>query len=333
MTTPAAFTPRALTTAVNLMKPAPTKVLDKVFATKKRQLSDTFTWDVKTGTEGLLPNIRVSAEATIRGGIGRKNVTCKAPRYASKELITAADLNEMRKFGDAVYPELLMNRVAEEQYDMRVDIDLTREFQAVKALSGQVVDKDGNVLVDYNLPEAHTPTLTSTALWTDEESDPIGNIRAWRKLIEQNGGPVTGFAAFCGSAAMTALINNVSVRGLLAFQAGQQIAETGGIARLAGVASIEEYFGSYLDSAGTRHDLIPEDVFALVGIGSQVAAELFAPVVDFKATGGVGKGTQADIFFSKMWENEDPSGQWIKVESRPLPVLFQPLCVVWAEVV
>ena len=95
------FSPRALTTAVNLMKPAPTKVLDKVFSNKKRQLTDTFSWDVKASTEGLLPNISVSAEATVRGGIGRKNLTCKAPRYAEKEFISASDLNEMRKFGDA----------------------------------------------------------------------------------------------------------------------------------------------------------------------------------------------------------------------------------------
>lgn len=327
------FSPRALTTAVNLMKPAPTRVLDVVFANKKRQLVDTFSWDVKAGTEGLLPNIRVSAEATVRGGIGRKNLTCKAPRYAEKQFIGASDLNDMRKFGDSSYPELLKERIADEQFDMRQTIDLTREFQAVKALSGQVVDKDGNVIVDYDLPAAHTPTLTGTALWTDEASNPIGNIRAWKKLITQNGGPVTGFAAFCGSDAMTALINNESVRGLLGYQAGQQIAETGGISRLGGISSIEEYFGSYLNSSGARLDLIPEDVFALVGLGPQVAAELFAPVIDLQAPGGVGKGQAADIFFSKMWEVQDPSGQWIKVESRPLPVLFQPLCVVWAVVV
>ncbi|MGE4402843.1 MAG: major capsid protein [Desulfobulbus sp.] len=327
------FSPRALTTAVNLMKTAPTRVLDVVFGNKKRQMSDTFSWDVKTGTEGLLANIRVTEEATVRGGIGRKNLTCKAPRYASKELITAAELNDMRKFGDAAYPELLKERIAEEQFDMKQTVDLTREFQACKALSGQVVDKDGTVIVDYNLPAAHKPTLTGTALWTDAASDPIGNIRAWKKLIGQNGGPVTGFAAFCGSLAMTALINNKNVRELLGYQAGQQIAETGGIARLAGVANIEEYFGSYLDSTKTRHDLIPEDVFALVGLGPQVSAELYAPVVDLKAPGGVGKGKEADIFFSKMWEVEDPSGQWIKVESRPLPVFFQPLCVVWGKVV
>lgn len=327
-----AFSPRALTTAVNLMKTAPTRVLDKVFARKKRQLTDNFEWDVKTGTEQLLPNIRVAAEASVRSGIGYKTLICKPPRYAEKEFISAADLNGMRKFGDAAYPELLKERVADEQFDMRQTIDLTREFQAVKALSGKVVDRDGATIVDYNLPDAHKPTLTLTARWTDAASDPIKNLRAWKKLIAQNGGPVTGFASFCGSGAMDALISNTNARELLKYMAGQQIAETGRIARLANI-EIEEYDGSYLDTSGTRHDLIPSNVFALVGLGPQVSAELFAPVIDLKAGAGVGKGQAAEMFFSKMWENEDPSGQWLKVESRPLPVFFQPLCVVWAVVI
>jgi len=328
---PEVFSSRALTMAVNLMRTAPTKVLDTVFSRKKRQLSGIFEWDVKTSSEHLLSNISVSAEATVRGGIGRKNITCRAPRYAEKEFISAADLNNMRAFGDAVAPELLKERVGDEQFDMKQTIDLTREFQAVKALSGQVVDKNGVVLVDYNLPAAHKPVLAGTALWTDAASDPIKNIRAWKKLIGQ-AGPVTGFAAFCGTGAMDALINNGSARELLKYTMGDQIAKEGRVAHLAGV-DIDEYDGSYLDGSGTRHDLIPSGVFALVGFGPDVAAELFAPVIDLKAPGGVGKGKEADIFFSKMWESEDPSGQWVKVESRPLPVFFRPLCVVYATVI
>ena len=298
---PEVFSSRALTMAVNLMRTAPTKVLDTVFSRKKRQLSGIFEWDVKTSSEHLLSNISVSAEATVRGGIGRKNITCRAPRYAEKEFISAADLNNMRAFGDAVAPELLKERVGDEQFDMKQTIDLTREFQAVKALS------------------------------TDAASDPIKNIRAWKKLIGQ-AGPVTGFAAFCGTGAMDALINNGSARELLKYTMGDQIAKEGRVAHLAGV-DIDEYDGSYLDGSGTRHDLIPSGVFALVGFGPDVAAELFAPVIDLKAPGGVGKGKEADIFFSKMWESEDPSGQWVKVESRPLPVFFRPLCVVYATVI
>jgi len=326
------FTPRALTIAVNLIKPVKTRVLDKVFSRKKRQLTSTFEWDIKYSSEKLMGSISTSAEATVRGGIGRKNVTCSAPRFAEKELISAADIENMRAFGKLQYPELLKERIGEEQFDMRMNVDLTREYMAVKALSGQVIDKNGKTLVNYNLPAAHKPVLAGAALWTDASSDPVKNIRGWKKLIGQQAGTITGWAAFCGSGVMDALINNDNARELLKYTAGKQIAEEGRIAHLAGV-DIDEYFGSYLDDSGDRQDMIPDDVFVLVGLGPDVAAELFAPVVDLKAATGVGKGKEAQIFFSKMWEVEDPSGQWIKVEARPLPVFFRPLCVVYAQVI
>ena len=326
------FTPRRLTMAINKMKPVKTLILDKVFKRKKRSLTSIFAWDVKTSANTLMESISTSAEATVRSGLGKIEVTCKAPRYAEKELITAADLVEMRKFGDAAAAELLKERVAEEQADIRASVDLTREFQAVKALEGIVVDKKGKILVDYKVPAEMKPVLAGAALWGDDASSPIKNIRAWKKQISRScGGVVTEFVAYCGSAAMDALIDNPNVLEKLKFVLGQQVAEEGRVARLAKV-SIEEYDGSYTDDDGVVHDMIPENVFALVGIVHDGAAELFAPVVDLDAPGGVGKGKEADIFFSKMWDVKDPSGKWIKVESRPLPVLTR-LIAVWAEVV
>ncbi len=321
-----------LTLAVNKMKPVATRVLDVVFKRKKRQLSSVFSWDVRTSTNQLMEAIAVTAEAVVRGGVGRTNVTCNAPRYSEKELISAADLVDMRKFGSATEAEFLKERIGEEQADMKANMDLTREFQAIKALEGKVVDKNGKTIVDFNFPAAHKPVLAGSALWTHADSDPIKNLRAWKKIITRScGGVVTGWQAFCGTDAMDALMNNASALEKLKFLAGKQIAEEGRIARLAKV-EIEEYDGAYTDSAGTVHDMIPANVFALVGLVPDGAAELFAPVVDLEAPGGVGKGKQADIFFSKMWDSKDPSGKWIKVESRPLPALMR-LVAVWAEVV
>ncbi len=326
------FTARMLTLTVNKMKPVKTPVLDKVFAKKKRQLTGIFAWDVKTATNNLMASIATSAEATVRGGIGKVEVTCSAPRYATKELISANDLADMRKFGSVTETELLKERVAEEQADMKANTDLTREFQAVKALSGVVVDKNGKQLVNFNVPAEMKPVLSGTALWADDASDPIKNLRAWKKLITQkSGGIVSEFVAYCGSGAMDALLNNPNILEKLKFYLGQQLAEEGRVARLAKV-SIEEYDGTYTDDNGVMHDMIPEDVFVLVGIVSDGAAELFAPVIDLDAPGGVGKGKEADIFFSKMWDEKDPSGKWIKVESRPLPVLTR-LIAVWATVI
>jgi major capsid protein E len=326
------FTVRVLTLAVNKMKPVKTIILDKVFKRKKRSLTGILAWDVKTSSNNLMESIATSAEATVRGGLGKVEVTCNAPRYATKELISADSIADMRKFGATAETELLKERVAEEQADMRANVDLTREYQAVKALEGVVVDKNGKVLVDYKFPAEMKPVLAGTALWTDPLSTPIKNLRAWKKIISRAcGGVVSEFVAYCGSGAMDALIDNPNVLEKLKFVLGQQIAEEGRVARLAKI-TIEEYDGTFTDDAGTVHDMIPDDVFVLVGIVYDGAAELFAPVIDLDAPAGVGKGKEADMFFSKMWDVKDPSGKWIKIESRPLPVLTR-LVAVWAKVI
>ena len=325
------FTNRVLTAAVNKMRPVKTRVLDLIFPRKKRQLTDLFAWDIKSSSERLLKNIRVSDAAQVTDKTGRKVITCQAPRFAEKRLIAAADLNGMRAFGEEAAPELLKERLADEQFDMRTDVDRTREFMAIKAVSGKVVDETGATIVDYNFPAAQKPVLAGAALWTDAASDPVKNIRAWKKYIGDRVG-VDRFVAICGAGVMDALINNDNARELLQYAAGKQIAEEGRIAHLAGV-DIDEYFGSYKDANGDRQQLMPDNVFCLVGIGPDTAAELYAPVVDLKASGGVGKGKEAQVFFSKSWEVEDPSGRWVKVEARPLPVLFQPECVIWGEVI
>ncbi len=322
---------RVLTMAVNKMKPVKTPVLDKVFSKKKRVLTEIFAWDVKTATNRLMESISTSAEATVRGGIGRVEVSCKAPRYAEKELISAADLADMRKFGSVTETELLKDRVAEEQADMKANVDLTREYQGVQALGGKVVDKNGKVLVDYKLPAEMKPTLAGNSVWTDEAATPINDLRAWKKIISQNcGGIVSGWVAFCGSDAMDALIENPSVIEKLKTSLGQQVAEEGRVTRLANIEIIE-YDGSYTDDAGHVHEMIPANAFVLVGLVADGSAEFYAPVVDLEAPAGVGKGKEADMFFSKMWDEKDPSGKWVKVESRPLPVLTRPISV-WATV-
>lgn len=321
---------RVLTAAINKMRPVKTPILDKVFGRKKRQLSSLFAWDIKSSAERILKNIRVHAPAQVTDKSDRKTVTCQAPRFAEKRPISAADLDQMRAFGKEAAPELLKERLADEQFDIRGDVDRTREFMAAKALSGQVVDESGAVLVDYHFPAEQKPVLVTTSRWNDPAGDPIKNVRAWKKYIAQRCS-VDRFVAFCGSGAMDALIANPNAQELLKYAAGKQIAEEGRIANLAGT-EIEEYFGSYKDASGAIQQMIPDNIFALVGVGPQTAAELYAPIVDLKAAGGVGNGKPGQVFFSKSWEVQDPSQRWVKGEARPLPALFMPEAIIWAQV-
>ncbi|MDH3975523.1 MAG: major capsid protein [Deltaproteobacteria bacterium] len=324
------FNYRTLTAGINKMRTVKTPVLDKVFGRKKRQLSSMFKWDIKSNAERILKNIKVSAPAQVQDKTGRKTVTCEAPRYAPKRFIATGDLDAMRAYGSEA-PELMKERVAEEQSDMKEDVDRTREFQAVEAIKGTVVDEEGNVIVSYNFSAEQMPVLAGIELWTDPASNPVKKIRGWKKWISHRV-TVDKFIAFCGSGAMDALIDNPKALELLKYNAGKQIAEEGRIASLAAV-DIEEYFGTYKNAAEDIIEMIPDDAFILIGLSAKAAAELFAPIADSKAAGGIGNGKPGQVFASKAWDEEDPDGKWIKAESRPLPVLFMPECVVYARVI
>jgi hypothetical protein len=326
------FRTRALTAAVNLIKPAPNRILSRLFTNKKMQVTDRFAWEIKTSSERIMKNIAVADPASVADLQGRKIVTTNAPRFAEKRLITAADLNAIRAFGSNAAPELMAERVRDELTDMRGKIDRTREFMAAKALSGQIVDDTGTVLVDFNFSGTQKPALTTTSRWSDPESKPLTKIREWKKLLEQAVGTVNEYVAFCNSNVMDAMLENPSLVEFLKYTVGSQVAQQGRIVNMAGV-SIEEYNGSYIDANGARQDLIPANYFVLVGVTSDATAELYAPCVDLKDPAGVGGGLPASVFFSKSWETEDPSGRWIKVEARPLPVLIRPECIIYAKVI
>jgi hypothetical protein len=332
------FKIRVLTAAVNeIMAPA-RKVYNKFFAGREHmEPSDRLAFDVITGSQKLLGNISIFAPATVTDKTGRKTITLTAPRLANKRMIHTAELNATRAFGDQVSVEMMKDRIARELKDMRNEHDRTLEFWACNALKGIIYDRDmSTVLVNYNMDATHTPTLEGTDLWTAAASDPIAKIRSWKRLIEDDSNAaITGWEAIVGFNAMSALLTNSSVLTLLKYEKGRRMAEEGDVERLAGVA-LEEYSGSYLDDAGGRQRFIGDDYFMLVGMCEDLTDVPYAPIVDDAAPGGVGNidaTGRGVMFFSKSWANEDPSGRWIKAETRPIPVLQRPGAVIYAKVV
>jgi len=314
--------PRTLITAINATKSNQTKIVDSIFSRKILQPNDRFYWEVKTGSETIMRNIKVNETALVTSQLGRTIVTCQAPRFAEKKMISDYDLMSIRAWGNATAFESMKKRIGDEHYDMKQKIDRTREFMAAKALAGQVTNEYGETLVDFNFASEHKPTPTDK--WDTANGDPIANIRAWQKLIGQKVGNISSWTAYCGFGVMNALLNNTNVTNLLQYQKGSQIAESGQITNLAGV-NIQEYYGSYVDKAGSYQDYIPNGAFILIGNVTDAFGELYAPIVDTDARG--------EMFYSRSWEEQDPRGRWLMVEARPLPVVFRPEAIVYATVI
>ena len=336
------FRIRVLTQAVNKMRTASTVLYDRFFRPRANmQSTDRLAFDIISGSEAVLKNISIYAPAEVTDKTSRKTVTLQAPRLAQKRFIHTSELNALRAYGAQASVEMMESRIARELMDMRAMHDRTLEYWAANALRGKIYDADGvTVLVDYGMATSHKPTLTGDDLWTSANSDPINRLRAFQQTIEDDSGaPITSWYGAVGSQVMDALLSHAGVRDLLKYTQGPQLATTGRVAGLAGV-ELEEYNASYLTTKTvgtttktTRKRFIEADHILLVGMTDDLVDCPYAPVVDSEAPGGVGNSGAGEMFFSKSWEEKDPSGRWVKTEARPLPVLQRPDCVIYAKVV
>lgn len=332
------FKIRVLTIAINAMMAPSMRIYNRIFRGKEHmEPSDRLAFEIISGSETVLKNISIYAPAQVTDKTSRKVITLTAPRLSQKRFIHTAELNALRAYGEQIGVEQMSNRIAREQKDMRGMMDRTLEFWAANALKGQILDADlSTVLVDYNMASTHKPTLTGTSLWTNADSNPIERIRTFKRLIEDDSGAnIDSWVAFLGYEVMDALLKHSAVLDFLKYDKGSQMAENGRIARLAEV-ELDEYNGSFLDASGARHRFIDSKYFMLIGLCDDIVDVPYAPIVDDDAPGGVGN-IDADgngaLYFSKSWKEEDPSGRWIKAETRPLPVLQRPGAVVYAKVV
>ena len=331
------FKTRVLTTAVNKMTTPSLNVFNRYFAGKaKMQTTSRLAFDIITGNEGILPNIATFEQATVTEKTGRKVVTMEAPRLAHKRLITAADLEDYRKVGDAFAPEMLAERIAREQTDMRGMIDRTIEAWACMALRGIIYDKDLTTeLVNYSLSGTHSVTKSGADAWTASTSTPRDDLRTWMRLIEdESRTTITGWRAYVGKSVMDALVEHADVKDFIVNQAGLQVLEAGRITKAFGW-TLEEYYGSWINDAGTRVRFVADNEILLIGECADLTDCPFAPIVDLNAPGGIGNVTTANktaMYFSKIWDVPDPSGKWLMVETRPLPVLQRPDAVIIATV-
>lgn len=329
---------RTLTTAMNNMESPDMRIFNKFFRPKlNMQPSSRLAFEVISGNNTVLGNISVTAPATVGSKTGRKVITLEAPRLAEKRIIHTAEVNNMRAYGEQFGLEMLKTRIAREMRDMRDKFDRTLEFWAAYALRGKIYDSDlTTILVDYNIDSDHVPTISGNDLWSAyTTASPVTAIRAWKRLIEEDcAAPIRSWHAFCSGQVMDALLKNDEVIDLMKTQRGVQIAENGKITYLAGV-TIEEYSASFIDDTGTRKYFIEPGDFMLIGETADGFDCPYAPIVDEAAPGGVGNmvGGKPALFFSKSWSEQDPSGRWIKGESRPLPVVQRPEAIVRATVI
>lgn len=338
------YDPKQMTQALLESFPA-RRFLSGTFFGEETHDTKSFQIDIWKGSRRLAPVVhpRLAGKVVDREKFRTLEFT---PPYLKPKKVTTADMVLTRQPGEIVYTQQGANTPAlraaailgADMAEMDESIQRRIEAMASEALFyGRVTVKGEGVdaVVDYDFEATHTPTLLTTALWTASTSDPIKNLRDWKRLISKDAG-ITATDVILGTEAADALLSNEKVLKQLdntrmalgqinPTEMGQGVTYLG---RLTSVGmdlwTYDEWY--YDETTDTEKPMVPTKSVLVISRAIRATVH-YGVIQDIEA------GQFATRAFAKSWITKDPSARWVLVQSAPLPVVHQVNGLVSAVVV
>lgn len=293
-----------------------------------------------TGDRGLSRFNALGMAANVVGDVGSQVIaTVKPPPIREKKILTASDLQKITS-ASAIYattPETLQqkqdriigtylqqlkNRVLRREEQMAWSFTTTGLFQYVNDRTA--------FKVDLGIDSTYLPTLSGTSRWGQSAADIVANLRTWTTRVHQATGSVVKkvllgtdvVPIFLADANIKALLNNLNYR------AGSLLLDVNSndLGSFAGLLFAQE--GElYKNDAGSTVPFLPANGCLMLADSFKIHRMfgLNEEMIDGQRVG--------DPFFSKSWFEQDPSGQWVLVASRPLPIPEQEGSWLYATVI
>lgn len=225
-------------------------------------------WDVLRGSRAVARYNVVNSEAHIVDRLGRSHETAAFVHLREKKLFDPTTLQWIRTPGDVagVNAEKAVMRELKDlntRFDNRVELDIWQ------ALSGSLVIEDAEIgrlgTVDYGFLPTHKPTVAN-AWSTATPAQIVANIRAWKRLVDRDGGVRATEAwtseqvlsyIFDSFATMGAAGSNFPGAALLSDRMKEQYYTTGQLPGFMGLSwNVNE---SVYDAAGSGYTTDPQD--------------------------------------------------------------------------
>jgi hypothetical protein len=298
-----------LISAVNKVRPVQTPVSDRHFGRTRQSGSNTVQIDTIQGPEGLMVAVSWDAESRKAKGRTVSTETLPLPRFSEHDFVTGLEQIQFRAPGVVSGGEAFTQLVAGKLASMRARIDRSREFMAMGALQGSVVDGAGNVVATYGVPSAVSVDFST--------ADVVSTFRTAKTAISRAlGYAPSGIYAYCGPTALSRVLGNAALRSLIQAQMGVDLVTTGTIQTVTGV-TFEEVPWQYVDNAGATQSFLGD------------ASIVLAPTdADFETVYGpcLGKGGAVVMspYLAEQTELDDPPATKLRVESNVLPVVNRP---------
>jgi len=283
-------------------------------------------WDVIASNKEIAdPNIpNTEAKIVPQLGIGKR--TASMVYLREKKVFKPTTLHWLRT------PGQLATKNAEAAV-MREIEDLDRRFVAFAEytfwamMTGTLTldYSDVKATVDYLIDATHKTTV-ATPWSTVATADVIGDVSAWKVLINEDGAGASVRNAYLNSTTFQYVYNNAAIQTMFSDRMKDQYLSTGDVQGLLGLAW-ETYDSTYVNSAAATVKYIADNRVVLIADNPREPYFLMeGPTADHEApTNHVGK-------FAKSWIEPDPSARQYLEEWHFLPILERPDQVINADV-
>lgn len=298
--------------------------------------------------ETLFPEVkRQSLEFEMIKGAGRTPVAANVhafdteaeigSREGSKEALELALIKRKMQMKEKDIIALENPRTnAEQQYLMQQvynDIDVlvagvraeVERFR-ISALANGTVPLQGNGLnltIDYHVPAEHKEVLAGTDLWTDPDSDPIGDLERWANALDTKPS-----RALTSTAGLSALLRHPSIIGALygdnAFRVPTR-ADLNAFLTQHELPTFATYDAKYrkqnADGTYTTYRYFPNNKIVLFGAGA-LGETIYGPTAEeIRLTRDPQIQTQTigNVLAMVYEEGKDPVATWTKAVATALP--------------
>lgn len=342
---PDIFDTRTMMEAVEQIPSARRFLMDSFFGggNPKTFPTETVDIDIVKGKRKMAPFVHPRLPGSLVLRDGYRSDTYKPP-YIQPKMETSADRILKRSAGESPYStrtplERAGAQLGEDLVSLDDQITRREEWMCAEALCTgrvQVTGEGVSDVIDFLMADDHKITLSAAALWTAEGSDPIGNLRAWKRKIAKDSGKSADRAVLSGEAADAFQSNAMVMQQLNTRRVDMGLIKPeelpDGVTYLGYLndpgIDLYVYDEWYLDDEDNEQPMIP--VGGLI-MGSTTTSNrmLYAAIQDLDA---IESGLVEAPRFPKSWVTKEPSVRWLKLQAAPLSGLLEPDAFIYAKV-
>ena len=317
------FTPSTLSKSINTIPKAPSMLVDKKIFKVTPVKTTTVIIESINGKLVLVSNTDRSADGAHKGNNKRKRIALEIPHLPKEATILPDELNVQEFGSDAAEGSAQAKVINDKLQSLKNDIETTKEFHRVGAISGIILDADGttvitNLFTAFGVQQKNIDIQFSVET-TDIRQKVLDGKRHAQKSL--GGTVVREWIGYCSASYFDKLTSHPSVKEAFAnWQAAQD--RLGGDMRTgfsyAGVTWIE-YEVEVNTVEGQAIKFIPDNQARLVPIADGLFETFLGPANYNEANNTLGME-----FYAKAEERRMGKGWDVEAQSNPLSVCTAP---------